>query len=738
MLKNCLATGAIALFFIAICSFCSIIPNAILQPLIANATELTPADTTELTSTNTAELVSTNATELAPANAKSVEPSTLAQVSWQRTASFPTSIPWDNLALDNSMSFQSYSGQGKMWISIDSEVTDFRLFFNNHEIDTAPLKPGKAYQIDLSDYAINDINSLIVSSITPASLRGAITIHVPYPEILDAIKTVNGNIDSPMAYNSAPPATSVNTVTLTTSAKAPTSVTSVISDTTPSLSTAFTAIDRLISAEVARGFPGAQLAVVKDGQLIYQNQWGVINTDPTVDQRKVTSETLYDLGGLTGCIGTTFAIQYLVDQGQLSLDTPIVEIMGDDYATKTILIDYGENNDTPLTLAEQQEYKRQLTVRQLLAHQSGLPVGVQYYQPSSADGTTNQLYAGRQATLSNTDPTVDAANVNPASSTIDSTNVSPTSSKSGISPVDTWEQICRTPLVYRPGTVTRTSDLDYLILGFIVERVTGQDLNTFFTQTFAEPLGLSACYNPLDNNFTQSQIAATELSGNTRDNTVTFPGIRAETVWGEVHDEVAYYCMNGIAGHAGIFANATDLAKLGSCMLTGGYGLNKFFNHSTITQFTSSTTKSHFGLGWSRQGDNASYAYYFGASTPDSAFGGVGWTGPLLLIDPVNQLVVAYTTNAINTPIIDAVIDQNIFAGNHYLCDSRGFIPQLIYQNLGSTSVNLTPVLSDMITAKQRLIDEEFIPKYGRKPSASDGISLSLEALQAVQSKYYH
>ena len=85
-------------------------------------------------------------------------------------------------------------------------------------------------------------------------------------------------------------------------------------------------------------------------------------------------------------------------------------------------------------------------------------------------------------------------------------------------------------------------------------------------------------YNPLQNGFQKDDCAATELNGNTRDGLLDFPGYRTYTLQGEVHDEKAFYGMQGISGHAGLFANATDLAKLASVMLSGGYGEHKFFS----------------------------------------------------------------------------------------------------------------------------------------------------------------
>ena len=139
----------------------------------------------------------------------------------------------------------------------------------------------------------------------------------------------------------------------------------------------------------------------------------------------------------------------------------------------------------------------------------------------------------------------------------------------------TLEAICRTPLLYEPGTRTVYSDVDYMLLTFVVEKITGRRLDAYMKDVFYAPLGLDhITFLPLENGFSADDCAATELNGNTRDHHISFDGIRTETLQGEVHDERAWYCMEGVSGHAGLFANATDLAKLASMirtyMLNGG------------------------------------------------------------------------------------------------------------------------------------------------------------------------
>ena len=146
-------------------------------------------------------------------------------------------------------------------------------------------------------------------------------------------------------------------------------------------------------------------------------------------------------------------------------------------------------------------------------------------------------------------------------------------------------------------TKTTYSDTDYMLLCFVIEKITGMRLDEYLDTIFWTPMGLdNITYNPLENGWTVDQCAATELDGNKRadlDNlggyddaaVVDFNNMRDGVIQGTVHDEKCYYTMDGISGHAGMYANAEDLAKLCSVMLTGGYGENHYFTSSTMEQF---------------------------------------------------------------------------------------------------------------------------------------------------------
>ena len=250
-----------------------------------------------------------------------------------------------------------------------------------------------------------------------------------------------------------------------------------------------------------------------------------------------------------------------------------------------------------------------------------------------------------------------------------------------------------------------------MILGLVVEKITGKDLDTWLKETFFTPMGLTRItYNPLENGFSKDDCAATEVNGNTRDNLLHYEGYRTDTLQGQVHDEKAYYSMAGISGHAGLFANATDLAKLASVMLDGGYGQNRFFSRNVMDMFTAPKKEdaANWGLGWWRQGDDQR-VWYFGTQAESGTMGHQGWTGTLCMIDPDRRLVVVYLTNKINTMVTDVNVDANKFNGGWYTAGTLGFVPQILSIGMDSeedVSGQLLDLTADMAVESLKRLPE--------------------------------
>lgn len=139
-------------------------------------------------------------------------------------------------------------------------VTAFRMFLNNQEIDTKGLAAGKSYKVDVSALTADGVNTLQVSNIAPASVEKAVTISVNYPTIISG--------------DAADVGISVEALAL---------------------------IDRIIKNDIDNGFTAAQLVIVKDGKLVKNSAYGVVNSynqdgTPKTDSVAVTTDTFFDLG----------------------------------------------------------------------------------------------------------------------------------------------------------------------------------------------------------------------------------------------------------------------------------------------------------------------------------------------------------------------------------------------------------------------------------------------------------
>ena len=424
----------------------------------------------------------------------------------------------------------------------------------------------------------------------------------------------------------------------------------------------FSLIEDIIENDIEYGFTSAQLSVMRHGKLVYEGAWGKLDSyEPDggikEDSPSVDTETMYDLASVTKMFAVNYGLQKLVSEGKTDLDDRVCDYLGDAFYEDVIDIDYEDGVEADFDT--HREWKSKMTIRNLLKHQGGFPADPKYCNPNidattqeRSDEVKNVLYAGSGADEETREATIDA--------------------------------ICRTPLLHEPGTKTLYSDVDYMILGLIMEKVTGKDLDTYLKEEFLKPLGLAhMTFTPLEKGYTADDCAATELNGNTREGYVYYDGIRTYTLQGEVHDEKAYYSMGGISGHAGLFSSATDAARLMDIMLTREGEENSFFTKEVRDEFIAAGAPGDqkWGLGWWRQG-NGNRTKYFGSRSSNDTFGHQGWSGILIMADPEKDLVIAFFTNKINTPLTDRDADPNTFNGNWYTTATLGFVPEILYTGL--------------------------------------------------------
>lgn len=453
-------------------------------------------------------------------------------------------------------------------------------------------------------------------------------------------------------------------------------------------------METLLDEEVKENFSGGQISVIRDNEEIYDYNFGYVNNfekngeaTPFEDRVEVDENTLFDLASNTKMYVTNYSLQKLVYEGKINIDDKV----------SNYFPEFKDDEKSPI------KGKNEMTIRDILRHQAGFPADPQYHNNNydkddgNKNGVNDLFSQDREKTL---------------------------------------DMVMRTPLSYEPGSKSVYSDVDYMLLGFIVEKVTGQRLDKYFAENFAKPLNLRyTLFNPLENGFDKNQVAATELNGNTRDGAVDFLNIRKDTIQGEVHDEKAYYSMAGVSGHAGLFSNSRELAKLANIMLNEGRYKNiRFWDKKTQDEFTkASEVNPSYGLGWRRMADGK-YAWAFSNLASSNTIGHTGWTGTLTVIDPLERMTFVLLTNKKNGFVLDNKENPNYFYTDASMSGGYGAVSTLIYKALQDNSKELVMALANelQIGQERMLKDRE---GYLNEAELNDYIAIK-NTNQIIKEKY--
>lgn len=230
---------------------------------------------------------------------------------------------------------------------------------------------------------------------------------------------------------------------------------------------------------------------------------------------------------------------------------------------------------------------------------------------------------------------------------------------------DRMSTVYLTELEYTPGEKCVYSDIGFILLGKIVERVSEKPLDEFVEENIFKPLGMNDTYYTPDSSKLK-RIVPTEYNNQEK-----------EFIKGHVHDENAY-AFGGISGHAGLFSTAHDLAIFAQMMLNGGaYGKIKLFDKSTFKLFTTTidSISNNRYYGWEKPSGKASGGVYLS----DSSYGHTGFTGTSMWIDPENDIFVILLTNAVHP-------HREWKSPKYY--DWRQRIHSAVYESLGITRQN--------------------------------------------------
>jgi len=279
----------------------------------------------------------------------------------------------------------------------------------------------------------------------------------------------------------------------------------------------------------------------------------------------VTADTVFDIASITKAVATTSLAMILYERGALKLDAPVAQLLPEFVS---------------LNPAHQKTKREAVTVRMLLAHSSGLPAYERLFEFSQ-----NRKELLRAAMT--------------------------------------------TPLAAEPGARAEYSDIGFILLGEILERIATEPLDKFAQREIFDRLVLKQSWfvPPLE---MRAQIPPTE------DDRV----FRKRVIQGQVNDENAWV-MGGVSGHAGMFASAPDLAAFAECLLRGGAPLVKTNTLAVFTRREESPQGTSRTLGW----DTPSPPSSSGMRFAPTSYGHLGFTGTSLWIDPKRTLSIALLTN---------------------------------------------------------------------------------------------
>jgi len=296
-------------------------------------------------------------------------------------------------------------------------------------------------------------------------------------------------------------------------------------------------------------------------------------------------ETRFDLASLTKVLATTSAVMLLAAEGLVCLDDPVAKY----------LPNFAERD------------KEAVTLRHLLTHSSGLKPWRAFHESLLERERKKGLHL------------------------------------LGTPEARAWvlESICRSALVFAPGSAAVYGDLDFIVLGAVVEAVAQERLDAFCARHIFEPLGLTATgFLPAE----AGELPEAQRRGFAATENCAW---RGRILWGEVHDPNAS-AMGGVAGHAGLFAPADDVLRFGQTLLDVWHGRSEALPREQLRAFLCRQDLppgSDWAMGWDTPtvGSSSSGRYF-----SPSSVGHLGFTGTSLWIDLEAQAVVVMLTNRVH------------------------------------------------------------------------------------------
>lgn len=358
--------------------------------------------------------------------------------------------------------------------------------------------------------------------------------------------------------------------------------------------------------------PGLQIVATRKGKVIYDKTFGY---ESIQRKKKVEPTDLYDVASVTKVTATLPLLMQEVSDGKLSLNQTLGSIIPKANGTN----------------------KANITLKELLAHQAGLPPWIGFYK-ESVNVQNARLYLDYYSRKQDEEHPIKVTD--------------------NIYIIGSIRDTIMTDILYAPLGAKKMeySDLGYYLYQDYLETKYKKPLDSLVYEKFYKPMGMRfTTYNPL-NRFSKDQIIPTE-------NDKTY---RNQLLHGYVHDQGAAM-MGGVAGHAGLFSTAQDMAKLMQMYLNGGnYGGVQFIKPEVIQEFIKTQFSGNKrGAGFDKVGGSTNCK-----CPSDQSYGHYGFTGTMVWADPKEEFVFVFLSNRINPSV-----NNNDLANKKY----RENIRQVLY-----------------------------------------------------------
>jgi CubicO group peptidase (beta-lactamase class C family) len=350
-------------------------------------------------------------------------------------------------------------------------------------------------------------------------------------------------------------------------------------------------MDEIVQEMIRSGAaPGCQILVAKNNIIVWNKAYGFHTYDTS---RPVKISDLYDLASVTKVAATTVSAMKLADEKKIDLDAPIGKYIPQTTSTN----------------------KGKLTLRTILAHHAQLQPWIPFYQK----------------TLVNKHPSPHLYH-----------RISDADSEVPVSPglfldnnyLDTiWNTLFTSEL--RNDRGYKYSDLGLYLTARVIENLTRTTLDQYAKTQFYQPLGMRSTFNPWKTGLTD-QCPPTEEDRY----------FRQQRIQGYVHDMGAAM-LGGVSGHAGLFSNANDIAKLFQMLLNGGsYAGKQYLDPQTVNEWTIRYEHStRRGIGFDMKDINPAATPNMDARAGANTFGHTGFTGICVWADPDKDLIFIFCSN---------------------------------------------------------------------------------------------